>query len=217
MIKHVIWDWNGTLLNDLDLCIAAINTVLAPREMPLVDVQHYKDIFGFPVKDYYEKLGFDFQKESFEVVGTEFIDQYNSMQEQAELQEGATQILQELDMQGIEQSILSAREEIHLQKEVQMRNIRPHFKRVSGLDNHYATSKLQNGVALIDASVYTAAETILIGDTLHDYEVGKTLGVQTVLFSGGHQSIERLQSAKGFMVDNLLDLKTVIQNIDGKR
>lgn len=217
MIKHVIWDWNGTLLNDLDLCIAAINTVLAPRKMPLMDVERYKDIFGFPVKDYYKKLGFDFQKESFEIVGTEFIDQYNSMQQRAELQEGVKEILHELNMLGIEQSILSAREEVHLQQEVQMRNIRSYFKRVSGLDNHYATSKLQNGITLIETSTYAASETILVGDTLHDYEVGKALGVQTVLFSGGHQSIERLQSAETLMIDSLFDLKTVIQNIDGKR
>ena len=59
----VFWDWNGTLLDDVDVCIEAMNRLLERRGMDLISIERYRDIFDFPVKNYYEKLGFDFDNE----------------------------------------------------------------------------------------------------------------------------------------------------------
>ena len=67
--KHIVWDWNGTLLNDLWLFIESINFVLESRGMSQVDKESYKSIFTFPVIKYYEHLGFDFSKEKFPIPG----------------------------------------------------------------------------------------------------------------------------------------------------
>ena len=32
--RHLIWDWNGTLLDDLDLSVDVMNTLLARRGLP---------------------------------------------------------------------------------------------------------------------------------------------------------------------------------------
>ncbi len=74
--KHIVWDWNGTLLDDRWLCIEAINFVLKSREMKLVSNKEYRDLFCFPVIDYYEKLGFDFTKEHFPI--PEFLEYYKN-------------------------------------------------------------------------------------------------------------------------------------------
>ena len=66
--NHIIWDWNGTLLNDNWLCVDVINTLLKKRGMPLTTLNTYKEIFVFPVIEYYHKLGFEFTDESFEEV-----------------------------------------------------------------------------------------------------------------------------------------------------
>ena len=71
--KHIIWDWNGTLLNDGWLFVEVMNIVLKRRKMKPITLDSYREIFRFPVKDYYMKLGFDFEKESFESSGLEFI------------------------------------------------------------------------------------------------------------------------------------------------
>ena len=76
--KNIIWDWNGTLLNDLDFCIATINSLLGKRKLPLLDRNSYKANFTFPVKDYYAAIGFDFKKEAFEIPAREFIDKYDA-------------------------------------------------------------------------------------------------------------------------------------------
>ena len=65
--SHIIWDWNGTLLNDAWLCVEVMNGMLAKRNLPIRTLNQYMDIFDFPVKDYYVKLGYNFEKEPFEV------------------------------------------------------------------------------------------------------------------------------------------------------
>src|SRR5262245_43055202 len=53
-IDHVIWDWNGTLLNDVTHAIDTINFLLEPRGLPLMSIERYREIFGFPIRRYYE-------------------------------------------------------------------------------------------------------------------------------------------------------------------
>ena len=71
--NHIIWDFNGTLLDDAWLCVEILNDLLEKRKMPLITPALYGRIFDIPVIDFYEKIGFDFSIESFEIVGTEFI------------------------------------------------------------------------------------------------------------------------------------------------
>ena len=115
-IKHIIWDYNGTLLNDLDVCVNVINRVLARRGLNTLSREGYQAVFDFPVRDYYEKIGFDFQKESFEIVGTEFIDEYNKDQVDCKLQEGTLDVINKFNEIGIEQKKVSQDITLHLVK-----------------------------------------------------------------------------------------------------
>jgi len=91
---HIIWDWNGTLLNDVDLCFSVINEVLAKRELqPIKDINTYRDIFGFPVIDYYRRAGFSFDTEPFEIPAAEFIELYYSDNSRFKLYDGAAEML----------------------------------------------------------------------------------------------------------------------------
>ena len=75
-LKHIIWDWNGTLVNDKWLFIDGINSSLKKRELPTITEKQYMDIFTFPVEEYYKKVGFDFANEPFHVAGDEFVKYY---------------------------------------------------------------------------------------------------------------------------------------------
>ena len=86
--KHIIWDWNGTLLVDRWLCVEGINQALIKRDLPPISEDRYRKIFTFPVKEYYKKLGFDFESEPFEVAGDEFVDYYGKNFHKAKLQKG---------------------------------------------------------------------------------------------------------------------------------
>ncbi len=75
-IDHVIWDWNGTLLNDVPHAVETINFMLEPRGLPLMNIERYREVFSFPVRRYYETLGFDLQAESFAHLCDQFVDRF---------------------------------------------------------------------------------------------------------------------------------------------
>ena len=190
---HVIWDWNGTLLNDVAYCVATVNSLLKTHDLPLLSEDTYREVFGFPVKDYYVKAGFDFNRESFESLGKKFMDMYASGVNECDLMGGARDLLKSIKQDGKTQSILSATEQIFLNQVISRYELNDHFHNVYGIDNIWAASKLESGHKLIQASGIPSKETVLIGDTDHDHEVGEALGVDVILVSHGHHSHERLQ------------------------
>jgi len=205
-IGGIIWDWNGTLLNDIDLCVQTINGMLQKRNLQRLSVDKYREVFSFPVKDYYQKIGFDFVAEPFEIPALEFIDSYNGSVQNCKLHKSTLTLLNYFQSVGIRQFILSAMKQDALDQCLEQQNISHYFEHVSGLDNHYAASKLENGQQLIAELNLNANELVLIGDTVHDFEVATELGCQCVLIANGHQSRQILESTGALVIDELMQL-----------
>ncbi|MFA7229161.1 MAG: HAD family hydrolase [Melioribacteraceae bacterium] len=191
--KHIIWDWNGTIINDVDLSMELINSLLSARGLGLLTVEKYREIFTIPVKNYYSTLGFDFSKESFEVVGREWMDGYERRKFECALYDGVVDLLEKINRLGIGQSILSAYSQHTLDEMVEHHRIKKYFTHVVGLDNIYAASKMHLGKDLIKRLGNGAGETLMIGDTEHDYDVAREMGADCVLVANGHQSREKLE------------------------
>jgi phosphoglycolate phosphatase len=194
MTKHIIWDWNGTLLDDVEACVNSINNMLAPRKLPTITISQYRDIFDFPVKNYYKDLGFDMENENWDSMAKEFHRHYANFSAKAKLRQDAVTTLTELHKQGIPMSILSASEITILERMLNTHNIRTFFSHVFGLDNLYASSKLERGQRLLQKLNTPPQEILIIGDTNHDHEVAQELGINCILLTGGHQSEARLKS-----------------------
>jgi phosphoglycolate phosphatase len=207
--KHIIWDWNGTLLNDVDYCRKIINRILVENDLPELSLQKYREIFTFPVQDYYEAAGLDFSKKSFEVLGKEFIDEYESNKLSCSLHDNAVELLSLIHKQGIGQSVLSAYLHDNLVKILEHYNLTQYFDNIIGLDNIYAGSKTHLGLMLIEQLNLPGNEILFVGDTLHDAEVAKAMGVDCVLIANGHQSKEKLQEDFRNLYDNLYQLKDI--------
>lgn len=205
-IGGVIWDWNGTLLNDAKLAVETINSMLVRRNLPQLSVDRYKQVFTFPVKEYYRKIGFDFEAEPFEVPALEFIERYNEQVKGCCLHQDSTTVLNYFQSLGIRQFVLSAMQQNTLDECLNHYQIDHFFDHVSGLDNHYAASKIENGHRLIAELKLDARELVLIGDTIHDYEVAAELGCQCILIANGHQSREILEATDAWVIDHLNQL-----------
>ena len=191
--KHVIWDWNGTLLDDSDLVVDITAQHLEEMKLPALTLEKYRDVFCFPIKEYYQRIGVDFSVHSFEAMGDRFISNYHSRISETQLFRGLTEWLEKIQKSGIKQSILSAAKQAHLEQLLPHFGIDHHFENIFGIDNHYAASKVQRGKDLIANLEHRPEECILIGDTDHDLEVGQELGVDVLLIADGHQSEERLK------------------------
>jgi phosphoglycolate phosphatase len=189
---HVIWDWNGTLLDDVELCFSTINSLLKKRNLPpIADIAAYREIFGFPVVDYYRRAGFDFTKEPFAVPAAEFIELYHSDNGRFRLYEGAVEALAAVDKMGLKQIILSASEQNNLRSQTGLFDIERYFDDILGISDIYAGSKTDLGQKYIDSSDIQKA--VIIGDTVHDHEVAETLGIDCILIADGHQPKYKLR------------------------
>lgn len=204
--QNVIWDWNGTLLNDRDICIDSINKLLDARFLTNLTCEQYLDIFTFPVKDYYIKAGFDFQKEKFEEVAVEYMDLYTGALVNCELHNNSNEVLSELKDKGFRQIILSAMEQQQLQLLVKEMGIQPYFEKVYGIHNQLGDGKYEIAKKAYAQSNFSTYNTCIIGDSLHDAEIARYLGVNCILVSHGHQSSKRLKTSGFHVVDNLMEL-----------
>lgn len=205
-MQSIIWDWNGTLLNDLDFCIATINKLLKKRELKLITRDSYKAVFSFPVKDYYEAIGFDFNKEDFKIPASEFIDLYNSGVKNCSLHSSAIEVLSHFKTKGIRQFVLSAMQQNMLELTLKQQGIFEYFEGIAGLNDHYAASKIERGNQLISEFAINKSKSTIIGDTIHDFEVAQQLEIDCILVADGHQSEARLKSTGVHVISALQNL-----------
>lgn len=202
-IKHIVWDWNGTLLDDVDVCVETLNTLLAERDMGSVTREWYRTHFGFPVKGFYEQLGFDFARESFASLSATFIRRYRQRLKHVRLQRHAAEALRALASQGVGHSVVSAMEARMLEGMLADYGVREHLQHVRGLDGHHASSKVALGVELVEWLGAHPHEILFVGDTLHDCETAEAMGCRCLLFSGGHQEATRLRPTGKPVIDSL--------------
>lgn len=202
-IESIIWDWNGTLLDDVDIAITTINQLLADRGLNPVTHRQYLEIFTFPVRDYYELIGFDLNREPFEIPASQFIDSYNKAVEVCGLHNDAIPVLTRMAEHGCRQFILSAMEQTQLEKTVKERGITPFFEDLCGLSDHFAISKMESGKLLISRMAINPELTLMVGDTVHDLEVAQAIGCKCVLIANGHQSKRRLLESGAMVLDCL--------------
>ncbi|MES2769837.1 MAG: HAD hydrolase-like protein [Bdellovibrionota bacterium] len=192
--EHVIWDWNGTLLDDLDIAVDALGALLDEHNIPRVTNDQYKNVFRFPVMEYYKDVGFDLEKVSFDYLCDRFVQEYNHKRAHlAQLFEGTPDILTAIKNQKM-QSILSAGQQGHLNDITKFLNIDHLFDNIFGLGDFYAASKIERGRQLLEVSGKDLSKTIMIGDTDHDHAVGKNLGIDILLIADGHQNYDKLKS-----------------------
>ena len=205
-VDHVIWDWNGTLLDDHEHCVAVLNRMLRAKGLPETDASRYRLHFDFPAKSYYERLGFDVGPRAWEELATLFIETYDEGVDGCSLQPHAPEVLALLERDGKTSSVLSAARHATLEPLLERHGIRRFFTEIVGLSDHYARGKLELGVEWIRTRRMTPSRALLVGDTVHDFEVATAMGVRCVLLAAGHHARERLEACGCPVVDGLDEL-----------
>lgn len=215
-IDTLFWDWNGTLLDDVRECLDIINVSLKKRELKELTIEDYLEMFEFPVKNYYEKIGFDFTRESFEQAGQEYIDAYGKIMFDCALHKGAIQALEAAKSKGLNQFILSALNHSALEICVEKFGLVDFFTSIRGLSDSYAHSKIELGISLLDESGCDSSSAMMIGDTVHDYETASAMGIRCVLVASGHNSIARLEKCGVPVFKDLKEFSEALRREDPK-
>ena len=209
--KHAIWDWNGTLLDDTWLCVEVLNGLLGRRGRGPISEDDYRQNFGFPVIHFYDFLGFDTDVDSFEKVSHEFIGDYEARWlEECILHPDTHDVLAAMSEAGISHSVLSAAKQEALELGIGHYGIRDHFMGLSGADNIYAESKVDRGKRWIEQLHWDPSEVVMIGDTLHDFEVAEAIGTDCILMTHGHHTPERLAATGKPVAHSLKELVALV-------
>jgi len=199
---HIIWDWNGTILNDLPLTVSIMNDQLVKSARTPMSVDEYRGCFAFPLRDFYVKTGLANSDEEFMERNLAFLTEYTKKRGECALHHGVTQVLDTFIGNGGTHSILSAYPQNELTSIVKLFGIDSKFKHINGVNNFEGSSKINEGHTLLSMLEYKTSRILFVGDTMHDYEVACSLGVQCALIAKGHQSKEKLSGASALLLDS---------------
>ena len=212
MIKHVIWDWNGTLIDDAQLCVSIVNEILSKNMLSKVSLSYYRENFCFPVRAYYEKIGLSCEVASYRELSEQFISEYRKRWKTCQLQANALAVISALNQAGIGQSILSAAKSTDLKLFLEEYGLEEYIDLASGVCNVLASGKIEiSDRHLMDIGA-EPTEVLLVGDTKHDEEISKHLSTNCILFTGGHNSANALRGCGSELMN---DLRQVVARVLG--
>ena len=198
--KYVIFDWNGTLIDDAFVFVDVLNVLLKRRHLKTINLKEYRELFCFPIKDFYKKINIDISYKSFQQLKVEFVSEYNLRRYSADLFIDTKLILEKLRGMGFSLSILSASNQNTLNDLTAYYSINQYFDLIIGVNNYIADGKIENGKKLMRTIGLDRNQIILIGDTDHDYEVAENLKIDCLLISHGHQSEQRLKKSSNRVI-----------------
>lgn len=207
----VIWDWNGTLLDDTELCYQIANEMRQERGMPLMQgVEEYRRYFTFPVVDYYRRMGYTFETEPFENISRQFVALYAERFPDCALQPCASEALGAVLKTGARQVLLSATGQEKLDEQIAFFRLNEYFERVIGNSNNLAHGKADYAKAFLRESGVDPARALFVGDTDHDFEIASSIGCGCALITAGHQSLEHLSSLGATLVGSLCEVAKLL-------
>ena len=208
-MKTVIWDFNGTIIDDVQLCMDIENRMLERRGMfHEYGREEYRKLFCFPVINYYYKIGYTFENETYEDISVEFNDMYDAGFHTCGLVEGFLEKIKEAREKGYQNVILSASRQKALREQCRLLKIDHYFLEILGIDNALAHSKIDMAKRWMIRSGISPDDCIYIGDTIHDKETAEAIGIRNyILAACGHQSYEILSEESDRVVHSLKEVQ----------
>lgn len=206
---HILWDWNGTLLDDVMISIDCVNILLEKLNKPKTNLEEYYNMMDIPLKKYYENLfkdrGCEFK---YELCTENFQNNYSKFINDAFLAEGALEILELFKENGCRQFIVSSFEKNMLKKYVKFFNVEKYFDIISGDDDIHCADKSQRAIEAVKG--VSRDKILYIGDTKADYITAQAVGCDCILICKGHQPRRLLEEFGCPVIDRLCEIKEYI-------
>ena len=207
----ILWDWNGTILDDLQLNFQVENTLLSRRGRKLISgIDEYHEKFQFPIIKFYEELDFDLKNEKFEDIAKEYVREFDERFYELEVFSDAKDAIGDFKSKGIKQIILSQTQQQWLEKQVEHHNMTELFNELLGARDIYVKGKVAMALLWIKENAISPSDVLMVGDTVHDFEVAESIGCDCVLIARGHHSKERLQTTSATVIESIKELRRMV-------
>lgn len=205
-MKYLIWDFNGTIIDDVDVCLEAENnTIKKYLTRPPLTRDEYLHVFSFPVKSYYEKVGFTWEEHSYEEIGDYWFEEYQKREDQIKVFDGVVDLLKKAREKGIKNVIISASKQEELTKQLKQYGVYDYFDEIYGASDIYAFSKTERGQKFMEDK--NPEDCLYLGDSLHDLDTARTMGVRCILIANGHQAKDILLEETDDVLDDIREVE----------
>ena len=206
---YLVLDFNGTIIDDVDLCLNILNHLLEERNYKKVSLEEYKHIFTFPIKKYYINAGFDLEKYSFTSISNEFISLYQKASLNCKLYEGINELIDKCNNNRIKVVLLSASQIDNLKEQTDHFGLSEKFEAILGTSTIEAASKVEIGKNYFKDK--QDKKILFVGDTTHDAEVASAIGADALLITHGHQARDILLKANPLkVIDSFKEVEDIL-------
>lgn len=207
--RFLIWDWNGTLYDDLDISFGAVNDMLAARNEPALDLPTFLSYIDTPIIRFYEKA-FDLTKEDFASLADEYYRIYCAYAEKLPVPTELADTVKELDKAGATQVVVSGYEHTELIRLMKKWNVESYFAEISGSGDRNAPPKAKRVTDIIKKHGFAPEECVIIGDTDQEINAAKEIGIDCITVGWGHQPLEYVRSFGCPMAMTYAELKSML-------
>ncbi len=212
-MRHIIWDFNGTLLNDAQLGVNADNHVFDALGLPRITIEDYRAHMTMPVRDFYTSLGVDLSVYPYETISSIWLDYFNQYAVGVGLVPDAMDLIVRLKEKGFTQSILSASYEVSLMEQCNALGLAAHMTRIDGLEDESAQKKTDIGRRQLQRLGMTGEDVVLVGDMVADAQLADALGAACILVLWGHNDTARLQKTGKPVAHTMQELEEMLCNL----
>lgn len=202
--SDVVWDFNGTIINDVEASISSVNDMLIKRGRQKTDLLEYYEKIEMPIVRYYEKM-FDLSEDPLEILVKEYQEGYKRHFSEITLSDSIVETLSELQKRGVRQIILSSFKTEKIESLCEKFSIRQYFDEILGADNNRAESKIERGKSFAN-SLQDKKRAVAVGDLLHDWETAEAMGIDCILYSKGHQAKKDLLTSGVYVADSIKEV-----------
>ena len=206
---YLVLDFNGTIIDDVDLCLNILNHLLEERNYKKVSLEEYKHIFTFPIKNYYINAGFDLERYSFTSISREFISLYQKASLNCKLYEGINELIDKCNNNRIKVVLLSASQIDNLKEQTDHFGLSEKFEAILGTSTIEAASKVEIGKNYFKDK--QDKKILFVGDTTHDAEVASAIRADALLITHGHQARDVLLKANPLkVIDSFKEVEDIL-------
>ena len=206
---NILWDWNGTLIDDAVTSLNCVNDMLTEMNKTLITLEQYYTYVETPIIGFYRHILTE-EELDFSRISKSFHEAYNNRLSETELSSNALNVLQALKKNGAKQYIITATKEESARKLTIKYGVNEYFDGIFGADNTLAESKVERALKFFNENNINPADTVFIGDTLHDLETANALGVDCILVTFGHQGKTIVENSGTVTADSLDEVLNII-------
>ncbi len=211
MINTILWDFNGTVMDDMSASVGAVNAMLARRGLAPIDEAWYVKHLIMPLEDFYSSVGFDMKREQLAEVSEEFQRECQKFPRPVFPEVMAA--LERFRARGLRQLLFSSLHHSILIHQAEERGISDYFETIEGRQDRSLGGKEQAVGAYLKAHGIDPQEVLVVGDLITDKSMADHIGSCCALIARGHQHRSVLEPSGAYVLDSAEELDHLLEDL----